>query len=67
MKTGLGKSNKPKIIEAKTMREAVRRAFAAAKKGDAILLSPGAASFGLFKHEFDRGEKFIREIKKLNA
>jgi len=28
-------------------------------------LSPGAASFGLFKHEFDRGEAFKRVVKNL--
>jgi UDP-N-acetylmuramoylalanine--D-glutamate ligase len=24
----------------------------------AVILSPGAASFGLFRHEFDRGDQF---------
>jgi len=24
----------------------------------AVILSPGSASFGLFKHEFDRGDQF---------
>ncbi|MBI2054551.1 MAG: UDP-N-acetylmuramoyl-L-alanine--D-glutamate ligase [Candidatus Sungbacteria bacterium] len=67
MKAGLGKSDRPKIVEVKTMRQAVRSAFTAAKKGDAVLLSPGAASFGLFKHEFDRGEKFVQEVRRLPA
>ena len=53
------------IYNAKSMREAVSIAQRLAKKGDYILLSPGAASFGLFLNEFDRGEKFINEIKKL--
>ena len=35
------------------------------KKGDIILLSPGAASFGVFKNEYDRGEKFVRLVNKL--
>lgn len=30
-----------------------------------VLLSPGAASFGLFKHEFDRGEQFVEAVRKL--
>jgi len=30
-----------------------------------ILLSPGAASFGIFKNEFDRGDQFQKLILKL--
>lgn len=55
------------IYKAKTMREAVEKAYTLAKRGDTVLLSPGAASFGLFQHEFDRGEQFIRAVKKLNS
>lgn len=47
------------------MSDAVRLAESFARKGDIILLSPGAASFGLFKNEFDRGKQFVREVKKL--
>ncbi|MFA5514456.1 MAG: Mur ligase family protein [Sphaerochaetaceae bacterium] len=32
----------------------------------AVLLSPGAASFGLFSNEFDRGEQFRELYKKLS-
>jgi UDP-N-acetylmuramoylalanine--D-glutamate ligase len=38
-----------------------------AKPGDSILLSPGFASFDLFKNEFDRGDQFnqiVSELKK---
>lgn len=49
----------------KDMGEAVRTAWQIAQKGDIILLSPGAASFGLFQHEFDRGEQFVREVRRL--
>ena len=38
--------------------EAVRVAQAAAPEGGAVLLSPGTASFGMFRNEFDRGDKF---------
>lgn len=48
----------------KSMEEAVEQASERAEKNDIILLSPGAASFNLFKNEFDRGEKFIKEVKK---
>ncbi len=34
-------------------------------RGDVVLLSPGCASFGQFKHEFDRGEQFVALVEKL--
>lgn len=53
------------IICVDNMRDAVKAAKSFAKKGDIVLLSPGAASFGIFKNEFDRGEQFCRIIGKL--
>lgn len=47
------------------MAQAVKKALSLAKSGDIIILSPAAASFGLFKNEFDRGDKFMKAIKKL--
>lgn len=41
--------------------DAVQQAYDEAKPGDIVLLSPGAASFGMFANEFKRGDKF-REI-----
>lgn len=34
------------------------------EKGDLALLSPGCASFGLFKNEYHRGEEFVKRVKK---
>lgn len=44
---------------------AVKCALQCAVKGDIVLFSPASASFGLFKNEYDRGEKFLNIIKKL--
>lgn len=49
----------------KNMKEALKIAAANAERGDIVILSPGAASFGIFKNEFDRGEKFNKFVKKL--
>ncbi len=54
-----------KIVHAKSMQAALRAARRLASRGDTILLSPGAASFGLFKNEFDRGDQFNDCVKKL--
>jgi UDP-N-acetylmuramoylalanine--D-glutamate ligase len=47
------------------MKTAVKLASNEAKHGDVVLLSPGAASFGLFQNEFDRGTQFVRAVKAL--
>ena len=41
-----------------SMEEIVARAYAEAKPGSVVLLSPAAASFGLFKNYKDRGNQF---------
>ncbi len=48
-----------------SMQKAVEEATRSAEKGDVILLSPGAASFGVFANEFDRGDKFKQAVKSL--
>lgn len=50
--------------DVRTMKEAVGKAKQVARAGDIVLLSPGAASFGLFRHEFERGEEFVKWVKK---
>lgn len=50
---------------ARSMDQAVRLAWRLSRPGDTILLAPGAASFGMFRNEFDRGEKFIRAVRTL--
>lgn len=53
------------MYKVEDMSEAVKRAAGLAKKGDVVLLSPAATSFGLFQHEFDRGDKFKAWVNKL--
>ncbi|RKX87860.1 MAG: UDP-N-acetylmuramoyl-L-alanine--D-glutamate ligase [Spirochaetes bacterium] len=48
-----------------SMEAAVKAAQSFAKPGDAILLSPGATSFGMFQHEFRRGDAFKSSCRKL--
>jgi len=50
---------------ASSMQEAVRTAYKIARRGDYVVLSPGAASFGLFLNEFDRGDQFVDAVRKL--
>lgn len=49
------------VARAKNLQDAIEFGKDAARGGDVVLLSPGAASFGMFVNEFERGETF-REI-----
>ena len=50
-----------------SMAKAVELASRSAESGDIVLLSPGAASFGIFRNEFDRGEKFREAVAALSG
>lgn len=52
-------------LDVSSMEKAVKMASKLANKGDIVLLSPSAASFNLFKNEFDRGKQFNKAVKKL--
>jgi len=52
-------------MDAHTMDEAVASAFDIAETGDVVLLSPGFASFGLFRNEYDRGEHFLQAVQNI--
>ena len=53
------------VIEADSMKSAVRKAARLAKKGDAVLLSPCCASFDLFENFEDRGNQFKDQVRNL--
>ncbi len=54
-----------RFVVVESMGKAVEFAARGAEPGDTVLLSPGAASFGLFRNEFDRGEQFSARVKEL--
>lgn len=54
-----------KIIQISNLKVGVEVALQQAEANDLILLSPAAASFGMFKNEFDRGNQFNKIVKNL--
>ena len=48
-----------------SLEEAVRSAFASASAGDHVLLSPGFASFDMFRGYEDRGRSFVNLVENL--
>ena len=53
------------IISAATLPEAVDRASALAKAGDAVLLSPACASFDMFRNYAHRAQVFVQAVMQL--
>jgi UDP-N-acetylmuramoylalanine--D-glutamate ligase len=49
------------------MDEAVRLSLAAAREGDAVLLSPACASFDMFRDYEHRAQVFVRAVRELGA
>lgn len=44
---------------------AMDTAVALSREGDVLLFSPGFTSFGMFLNEFDRGDKFVAYVRRL--
>ncbi len=56
----------PEFTVVESMGKAIELSVRNAEAGDIVLLSPGAASFGLFQNEFDRGDQFRDQVNALS-
>lgn len=56
---------KEKLVFADSLKEAVSVCYQNAKEGDAILLSPACASWGMFRNFEERGNLFKEIVKEL--
>ena len=50
-----------------SMEEAVKAGVAAGDPGDVLLFSPGFASFGMYKNEYERNDDFVATINNLQT
>jgi UDP-N-acetylmuramoylalanine--D-glutamate ligase len=55
------------IARAGGMDDAVRQAYAAARPGDAVVLSPACASLDMFRNYAHRGEVFVAAVRALGG
>jgi UDP-N-acetylmuramoylalanine--D-glutamate ligase len=53
------------VVEAETLRDAVRQAFGLAAPDGIVLLAPACSSFDMFTDYADRGRQFKEEVRKL--
>lgn len=55
------------IVKVSSMEEAVKRSYELAEDGDAVLLSPACASWGMFVNYEERGRMFKEFVNKLEG
>lgn len=60
-----GITSKITVLDAQTMTEIVDYVRSIAEPGDAVVLSPGTASFDMFKDFYDRGDQFRAIVNAL--
>jgi UDP-N-acetylmuramoylalanine--D-glutamate ligase len=53
------------LLGAESLEDAVRQARSAARRGDAVVLSPACSSFDMFRSFEERGEAFRRAVMDL--
>ena len=61
------RGSRPQVQQCGGMEEAVRWCFGRSRPGDAVLLSPACASFGMFQNFVERAEVFCRAVRELRA
>lgn len=54
-----------RVIETLNMQTAVNIAVSKSEPGDVVVLSPAAASFGVFKNEYERNDQYLACVKKI--
>ena len=67
---GTGTDTIKDVIECEvveSIEEGVKAGLAGGQPGDVLLFSPGFASFGMFKNEYERNDEFLRVINSLNS
>jgi UDP-N-acetylmuramoylalanine--D-glutamate ligase len=60
-------SDATRFVEAGSMHEAVKRAMDLAEPGDTVILSPGCASFDMFRDFEERGREFKHVVSDLTG
>ena len=53
------------ILQADTLQDAAQKGCDIAEEGDVAVFSPGFASFGMFKNEYDRGDQFLHLVSSM--
>jgi UDP-N-acetylmuramoylalanine--D-glutamate ligase len=59
--------NHARIVRADSIADAVQKSFAAAEKGDAVLLAPACASFDMFASFEERGKVFKDSVTEIGS
>lgn len=55
------------MLETANFEEIIKRAFSVAEPGDVVLLSPGCASFDMFKNFYERGAQFKKIVGEIHV
>ncbi|MDQ3321337.1 MAG: UDP-N-acetylmuramoyl-L-alanine--D-glutamate ligase [Acidobacteriota bacterium] len=59
--------NYASVVRTDDMKDAIRKSFESAERGDAVLLAPACASFDMFKSFEERGKVFKQEVLEIGS